>query len=217
MKNSIVNITREVELSGWWTGRAVVDDVVDDLTLEEFFDMGCLDESDKSIIKAISQETDEEKSYTSDIVPACLLSDSSREQIANQIMNGNMFGDVWNNGKTLRWSWSPEVTIDGISIDFQNDLSEVSKAHIVNEMLNNEYHAGEINETDTICINVEIEPDENSDNGIFIINIEYERFRVLSQKMNTRYIVCSKTGDVDINDDIPAYNEVIAAIKSLRC
>lgn len=143
----------EIEVSGWWNGRAYVDVEVADEIYNDFFDTDNLDETDRRMIMSISKDTAEGKDY-GEIVPCSMLNEYAREQIKNQIMDGNMFGTIWIDGNDLQWNWEPECTLDGKEVDFQDDLSDASKEHIVNAMLEDECMQGEINEVIDIEVSI---------------------------------------------------------------
>lgn len=176
--------TVERELSGWWDGRATVDSPVDDKAYNDFFDLPNLGEHHEHMIKAISRNH-AEGNWLGDIVPADMLNEDARDQIHDQIMDGNMFGTVSIDDNELEWSWYPTITLYGKDIDFQDDLSDASKEEITSAMLEGECVQGEVCER---------------------VNLDYSVY-VDTDLISTEDEVISGTFEVYCESNVSAFNE----------
>ena len=193
----------EIEVSGWWNGRATVDGEIDEQAYEDFFDVENLDDYREHMIKAISKINAEGNSL-GDIVPADMLNEFSREQIFDQIMDGNMFGTIWADGNDIQWSWEPEVTLDGITVDFQDELSEASREHIAKEMLENQCQQGEVLELVDMTYDASIFTEEfDGKNGIVRIYCECDQIPSLDDETEISFMYDKATGEIECGDINP--------------
>lgn len=133
----------EKERYGWWNGRLYVDEK--SITPEQykmFFgknEFGITFDTANCILKNRAE------GFMDEIVPADELSEEAISDIKTQVMDGYMSGTIYCEGQSLNWSWdSLEINMDDGEDTKFCQLSEGTKNHILNCMLDNECHCGEI-------------------------------------------------------------------------
>ena len=144
---------RDVDLSGWWTGSIYVDQAgVADNALDPD-----VDEADRKMIHSILEgwePTDDVGGK--EVVSVAYLNESLREQVEQQIKDGNDYGTVWYDGEDISWSLDLDCTLEGRSIDWW-DLSEVTREHIAHGIIEDCWKQGEICELGEIKESVRFE------------------------------------------------------------
>lgn len=178
---------KEVDLSGWWTGSIYVDQgSISDEALDPE-----IDDVDRRMIHSILGQFDSDKSHSEghggeDVVSVSYLDSYLREQIEQQIRDGNDFGTVWCDGEDISWNLEIECTLEGRDVDWW-DLSDASREHIAHGIIEDNWKQGEICELGEIREHVQFEdytPGGNtrgyfeytdSDGEVYSGNWEWER------------------------------------------
>ena len=130
--------SKDIEKFGSWNGGVKLD-LNQDITKEMYEEAFEQESIPFSTVRSIMEKGE----VTNEAVPASCLDDYYRDSIKNAIMDGYDCGTVYLESGTIGWELDIECTIDGQLFDFE-DLTEASKEHVLNAVLEDNCKWGEL-------------------------------------------------------------------------